>query len=410
MDTIKIIKTEAECLAAGRLLNQMMLENNPADRDRMELLMLVIEDYERKHSPTPVVDPIGAIEFRMEQMGMTQKDLAPYVGGANRASELLARKRPLTLAMIRSLHHSLGIPAFSLLGPAEPLDISRPPKLDYSKFPLAEMQQRGLFGLPRNTPQRVLREQAEELVTAFLERPGAAKAGPTAGPSFLRTAAGQRGVRDLDRYALLVWMTQVRRIAQHTDIVRPWQERALTTEWLTELAQLSRFEDGPLRARARLANVGIALVIEPQFRDSRLDGASMLEQDYAVIGLTLRHDRLDHFWFVLMHELAHLKGHLSQARPEIADHLDDKMRRADAIEQEADAVAFEALVPQAGWMQSAVRQSHTLADAKTLAQQLNIAVAVVAGRVRRETGNWRLLSGHLGKGTVRSMFDIQSPQ
>ena len=88
--------------------------NTPAG-DLLELWVTLVEAYEAKHHAIPPPDPIEAIKFRMEQMGLTKSDLAAYLGGANRVSEVLARKRRLSLAMMRRLHKELHIPAESLL-------------------------------------------------------------------------------------------------------------------------------------------------------------------------------------------------------------------------------------------------------------------------------------------------------
>lgn len=95
----------------------MPTDPDPRSREgaRLELLVLVIEAYEKEHFKFSPPDPIDAILFRMEQQGLKQKDIAPLVGGKNRASEVLARKRPLTLAMIRALHEKLGIPSELLI-------------------------------------------------------------------------------------------------------------------------------------------------------------------------------------------------------------------------------------------------------------------------------------------------------
>ena len=78
--------------------------------------MTLIEAYERKHFPMARPSPIEAIKFRMEQQGLTPKDLQPMIGGLNRVYEVLAGKRPLSMAMVRRLHQQLGIPAESLIG------------------------------------------------------------------------------------------------------------------------------------------------------------------------------------------------------------------------------------------------------------------------------------------------------
>jgi HTH-type transcriptional regulator / antitoxin HigA len=86
------------------------------DADQFEMLLMLIEVYEAKHHAIPPPNPIEAIKFRMEQAGLTPKDLEPMIGRTNRVYEILAGRRPLTLAMIRKLHKGLGIPAESLIG------------------------------------------------------------------------------------------------------------------------------------------------------------------------------------------------------------------------------------------------------------------------------------------------------
>ena len=88
------------------------------EADRFEILLILIEAYETKHYPIAPPDPVEAIKFRMEQAGLSTKDLEPMIGRSNRVYEILNRKRPLTLAMIRRLHAGLGIPAESLIGEA----------------------------------------------------------------------------------------------------------------------------------------------------------------------------------------------------------------------------------------------------------------------------------------------------
>jgi HTH-type transcriptional regulator/antitoxin HigA len=93
----------------------MMAEANSPEGDRLDVLVTLIEAYERKHYPIDFPDPIEAIKFRMEQQGLTVEDLVPVIGRKNRVYEVLARKRPLTLRMIEGLHNSFSIPAESLI-------------------------------------------------------------------------------------------------------------------------------------------------------------------------------------------------------------------------------------------------------------------------------------------------------
>ena len=97
----------------------VLMESDPAPGtpkgDRLDILATLVQAYEARHFPIDAPDPVEAIKFRMEQSGLTVKDLEPIIGRANRVYEVLSRKRPLTLAMIRRLHRSLGIPAEVLI-------------------------------------------------------------------------------------------------------------------------------------------------------------------------------------------------------------------------------------------------------------------------------------------------------
>ncbi|HNR21948.1 MAG TPA: transcriptional regulator [Steroidobacteraceae bacterium] len=112
--------SEVEALAAG--------DPDPESKKgiRLELLAKLVEDYEKTRFPFEKPDPVDAILFRMEQQGLRQKDLAVILGGKNRASEVLARKRPLTLPMIRSLYERLEVPAGLLIKEPAPAAYSRP--------------------------------------------------------------------------------------------------------------------------------------------------------------------------------------------------------------------------------------------------------------------------------------------
>jgi HTH-type transcriptional regulator/antitoxin HigA len=116
----KPIRTEAEYQAALKAI-EPYFDNEPAlgseESDRFEILGLIIEAYEAKHFPIDLPDPIEAIKFRMDQAGLTAKDLVPAIGQLNRVYEILNRKRSLTLKMIQNLHEQFGIPAESLIQP-----------------------------------------------------------------------------------------------------------------------------------------------------------------------------------------------------------------------------------------------------------------------------------------------------
>ena len=115
---IRPIHTDADYRAVLREVSAYF-ENEPEpgspEGDRFEVLVTLVEAYEAKHFPVDLPDPVEAIKFRMDQSGLSVKDLEPIIGKSNRVYEVLSRKRPLTLAMIRRLHKSLGIPADVLI-------------------------------------------------------------------------------------------------------------------------------------------------------------------------------------------------------------------------------------------------------------------------------------------------------
>jgi HTH-type transcriptional regulator/antitoxin HigA len=121
---IKAIRTEADYLAALREVSALIDLDPAADApegERLDVLGTLLQAYEAKHYPIDPPDPIEAIKFRMEQSGMTVKDLVPYIGSLNRVYEVLSYKRSLSLNMIRRLSEGLHIPAEVLIRESEPL-------------------------------------------------------------------------------------------------------------------------------------------------------------------------------------------------------------------------------------------------------------------------------------------------
>lgn len=113
---IKPIRTAADHAAALQEINGLMsAELGTPEGDRLDVLATLVEAYEAKHFPMELPHPIDAIKFRMEQKGLTPKDLQPMIGGLNRVYEILNGTRPLTLAMIWRLHEGLDIPAECLI-------------------------------------------------------------------------------------------------------------------------------------------------------------------------------------------------------------------------------------------------------------------------------------------------------
>lgn len=398
---VKVIKTQRDYDAAIVRLSALMDEDmapGSSKEAELELLALVIESYERSKVEPVVPDPIEAILFRMDQLGLKKVDMVPYMGSLPKVSEVLARKRPLNLAAIRKLHQGLGIPADVLLAATDDaIDLSEGIPYDEKKFPMKEMFERGYFKGFLSTLREV-RESGEESIRFFMRGFNIL---PTQ-QARLRAPMHQSGGRLMDDYALLAWHVAVLKKARQIKFKSAYVKGSLTDERLKELARLSRFEQGPRLAQEFLVDMGIALVFENHFNKTYLDGAAMFDGDRPVVALTLRHNRLDNFWFALMHELVHVQKHLRPDNSFIADNLEDKIHQQSQEEREADDGAREILIPQAEWLESDLGVSPSMDAAIALADKLRIHPTIVAGRVRFESGNWRLLSSI--KAEVRFQF------
>jgi len=116
---IRPIRTKRDYARALRRIETLMDADPGSDEgDELEVLATLVDVYEEKHFPVGAVDPVEAILFRMDQQGLERKDLEPFIGSRHRVSEVLNRKRGLSLDMIRRLHAGLGIPLEVLIGEA----------------------------------------------------------------------------------------------------------------------------------------------------------------------------------------------------------------------------------------------------------------------------------------------------
>jgi HTH-type transcriptional regulator/antitoxin HigA len=113
---LKPIHTKKDLTNALARIDELIdAKHGTPEHDELEILSTLVEVYEEKHCPILPPDPVEAIKFRMDQMGLRQSDISKYFGGKNRASEVLSRKRPLSLRMIRNLHKNFHIPSDTLI-------------------------------------------------------------------------------------------------------------------------------------------------------------------------------------------------------------------------------------------------------------------------------------------------------
>ena len=380
MNHIKLIKSEQDHEAALERL-MVLMDLDPAigtvEFDEIDVLALLVEQYEAKEFPIDKPDPIEAIKFRMDQQGLKNKDLIPYIGSAPKVSEVLSGTRNLSLNMIRKLSDGLGISADILI--QKPVQKSASEKaIDWLKFPIAEMRKRGYFeGFSSSLHE--LKEYAPEKLTEFLD---SVSSGFKLQPEMLRSSAHlPSNNKETDQYALWAWQVRVLKLSAEQQLPLQYKPNTVTKEWMQSLAKLSWLERGPELAIEFLNKSGIHLIIEPHLPKTYLDGAVCFASDgNPVVALTLRRGYVDSFWFSLMHELAHIALHLERNEEWFLDDFD--ALGADRIEQEADALAKEAMISKDIWQECF---PETAQDVRTLSNMLEISPCIIAGRARYES-------------------------
>jgi HTH-type transcriptional regulator/antitoxin HigA len=345
--------------------------------------------------PATFDDPVDAIRFYMAEKGFTQKDLVPMIGSRSKVSEVLSGSRGITMAMARALHRHLEIPAEDLLKEPKVLIPDRSDEIDWRRFPLRQMANRGWI-----EPEGSLRDDAEELLTSLMERAG----GSQYVTALYHKNDQKRANAKTDPYALNAWCWQVLAQANARRWPFPYRRPNDPLDLMRQVARLSPAPDGPRRAVTFLRERGIAVEIVPHLPRTHLDGAAMMSSDgRPVIGLTLRYDRIDNFWWVLMHELAHATAHLDD-NPAFIDDL--KLESTGAKEKEADQLAQDALIPRDVWQASGLAKRPSTMAVISLAQELNVHPAIVAGRARHELSDFRKLSKFVGSREVNHLFDV----
>ncbi len=369
----------------------------------LEVLSDLVEIYESKTVDMGFPSAIEAIEFRMDQAGLTRRDLAPFIGSSAKVSEVLSGKRPITMSMARALHRHLGIPADVLLQEPGASIPDAMPDIEWARFPLKAMAKAGWIPNVAN-----LRDRAEDLISGLMERAGGRA---FAAAPLYRKNDGRRINAKTDEYALRAWCWQVLARARENLPTVDYRAGVITPHLLRQLAQFSVLENGPVQARQYLARHGICLEYVSHLPRTHLDGAALrLPDGRPVIGLTLRYDRIDNFWFTLVHELAHIGLHFDDCDEETGFVDDHSLRGvessgSDKTEQEADQWAQNALIPPEVWRDGVIMEDPGPIAVMQMASQARVDPAVVAGRIRYESGNYRLLSQFVGTGEVRRQFE-----
>lgn len=393
MSRIKSIRSQSDLEQALIRIDRLMGSTpDSKNYDELQVLVDLVELYESKNVVIDLPSPLAAIEFRMDQAGLKPRDLIPILGSKTAVSEVLSGKRPLTMGMARALHEKLGIPAALLLKESTREITSLVD--EWAKFPLKAMKKLGW-----------IKDSTRESFAEFSQRSGCLVYGEV--PALYRKTETSRANTKSDVYALCAWRMQVMCEANKRNLEVMYQPGSVDEGFLKEVASLSVHSDGPKQAVAALAKKGIALILLPHLPRTHLDGAAFMSGGHAVVGMTLRFDRIDYFWFCLLHELAHVGRHLDSAPSE--SFMDDHSLRGtskDLREHEADEWAEKALIPQAFWDASAAKRDPCPESVVNLAMEIRRHPAIIAGRIRYENKNYRLLSQFVGGREIRKQFWI----
>ena len=203
------------------------------------------------------------------------------------------------------------------------------------------------------------------------------------------------------------WLASVLKKARHlsTSTLKKSFD-GLDQEGLRSLAKLSLKPYNLPELQDRLmAEHSILLVFERAYPSLKVDGAvALLENGLPVIGVSLRYPRYDHFWFTLMHELAHVSLHYAQLSKPIIDDFEDDESAVLGVEAEANRYAADILVPRRLWDKSLVHRTHREVDLLLLAKQAQVHPAIVAGMLRKRLGDYRLFSKIVNELDVRQLL------
>jgi HTH-type transcriptional regulator/antitoxin HigA len=395
---IRPIQTKEDYDAMVALVDELIdAEPGSEDYNTLQIASDLVWAWEQKNVGIPAPGPIEAIKFRLEQSGMTLRDLRPYIGTDARVSEVISGKRELTLKMVRALHRHLGIPLESLVQERN-VPIEEDPEI--GKYPIPESMKLGYTG-PYTDPK----SGADEEAWLWLRKAGAAD-------SFQFVLCRQNSASYMNAktepHALYLWCLHIRAEALSEKLPRSYSSDLIDNNFLTELARFSRFDDGPALAKEKLNQIGVHLIVAKHLRGTFLDGAAMLLPDGApVIGMTLRHDRLDNFWHCLLHELAHIWLHLGkEGAPSFFQDDFDVAGDLDRMEKEADSFACDALLPDSAMEELGNLTFVSTGDVRDLAEKFQVHEAIVAGRIRYQTSNYSKFAKLLGYGEPKKVLGV----
>jgi HTH-type transcriptional regulator/antitoxin HigA len=396
----KILKNDHDYEIALEYIESLMEEPESEDiNDEIELFTSLITIYEDETFPADLPDPIDAILFVMDQQRLKRKNLISIIGSQSKVSEVLNRKRSLSLSMMRKLHDELHIPAEILLQDTQKNSIPEK-QFSYKDYPVLAMFKLGYFPYCNKISQ--VKECFEgimsELFSQFADR--------IPKPVYCKQSNRKS---EPNMNALLAWQAHILQQVSFDEIA-DFSLESIGDSFIEELLSFSMHLKGPLLVKDYLQSFGIHFMIEQHLPKTYLDGAVFKSpDDKPIVVLSLRHDRIDNFWFTLLHELGHVIKHLYSETNNRAFFDDTFSSSKDCIsmeEQEANEFAMEHLIPSTKVKISELCELSLWTPSKVVAtaKEIRRSPAILAGRIRYETGNFSLFSEMLGSKGVKFLF------
>lgn len=347
------------------------------------------------------VDDLGYLPILARiSRGYSQRDLAEILEIKEQQVQRYESERysGISLARYQKILDALGIELHPKLVPNHGKNLETT-KSNIAIQPelLREILKRNWIDLSGNSTN-----ESEKLVSYFIEQSLKANVGR---PLFRKPVNPKR---EANKVSLQAWHARIAQLAQRSKGRLKGRFNLAETGWLKQLVPLSVYPDGPLRAIELLRDRGIQVVFEPVLPGGSLDGAAIrLPDGIPVIGLSLRHDRVDNFWFTLLHELGHIFLHYNSGLSEgFFDDLDSDSESKE--ETDADSFAQSQLIPDELWRSSPARFSKTDDLIREFAKSISIHPAIVAGRIRRERSNYKIFDNITGRGEIRRLFESSS--
>lgn len=359
MTAFRLLRTESDYEEAQKRINDLIdsKENTPEYEELMYWGTLV-EEYESRVFPDENDevfdgDGISYLKEVMQLRGLTQGDLAVCFGNKPRVSETLARKRPLTIKIIRNLVNTFGMSAEKLI---QETDIPGNDEFLFGyapDFPFEEMFKAGWFKDDFDGTLNAALKNREFILTKFISNTNI-PAVVNGMNHFYKDANPENGKKW--EAELLAWRIRILNLCEKEKIEK-WDKFRLSEDTFRFMTNLSVFEEGRNLAKVFLNKIGIHLIFLPVIGDIPVNGCCFYANDGCpVIALTDKVENLESFWFILCHEIAHLMLHIDSVSRDFTfldNFLDNfQVKRDEKTESEADEFAKKLLEGRGLWNKS----------------------------------------------------------